>query len=167
MQWAITNPENFSTHIHDKVYRNAHSPNFVAFSNLMDGLDKASKAWNRSVREIVHDRQNQFEKTFVHWHAIYSRPELAKEEPVRWPGEQEPISLSKAPGSKLRLDTEDNSPGLQVVDVVLWLFKRAMTGQDIGPDGARLLNRVFQRGWQVDLSFEGVGCSLGEKLDEI
>jgi hypothetical protein len=167
MQWAITNPENFSTHIRDKVSRNAHSPNFVAFSSLMDGLHKASKAWNRPVREIVHDRQNQFEKTIIRWHELYSRPEFANDEPLYWPGEKEPITLSKAPGSKLRIDTEDNSPGLQVIDVVLWLFKRIITDRDIGPRGARLLNRVFQRGWQNDLSFDGVGNAAEKQLEEI
>jgi hypothetical protein len=167
MQWAIANPENFSTHIRDKVSRNAHSPNFVAFSNLMDGLHKASKIWNRPVREIVHDRQNQFEKTIIQWHEVYSRPELANENPMHWPGEKEPITLSKTPGSKLRIDTEENSPGLQVIDVVLWLFKRVITDKDIGPRGGRLLNRVYQRGWQNDLSFDGVGTAVEEQLAEI
>lgn len=167
MQWAIANPENFSTHIRDKVSRNAHSPNFVAFSNLMDGLHKVSRAWNRPVREIVHDRQNQFEKTIIQWHEVYSRRELENEEPLRWPGEKEPIVLSKTPGSKLRIDTEENSAGLQVIDVVLWLFKRIITNKDIGLQGARLLNRVFQRGWQNDLSFDGVGNAVEERFDEI
>lgn len=147
--------------------RNTHSPNFVAFSSLMDGLHKASKAWNRPVREIVHDRQNQFEKTIIRWHEVYSRPELANEEPLHWPGEKEPITLSKTPGSKLRIDTDDNSPGLQVIDVVLWLFKRIITDKDIGPQGARLLNRVFQRGWQNDLSFDGVSGAVEKQLEEI
>ncbi len=167
MQWAITNPENFSTHIRDKVSRNAHSPNFVAFSNLMDGLHKTSKAWDRPVREIVHDRQEQFEKTLTRWHEVYSRPEMANEEPLHWPGEKEPITLGKTLGSKLRFDTEDNSPGLQVLDVLLWLFKRAITDKDIGPKGARLLNRMFQRGWQNDLSFDGVGSAVEEQLEAI
>lgn len=167
MQWAILNPENFSTHIRDKVNRNAHSPNFVAFTNLMDGLHRASKAWNRPVREIVHDRQHQFEKTLIQWHEVFSRPELANEKPLYWPGEEEAITLSKTPGSKLRIDTEENSPGLQTIDVVLWLFKRLITNKDIGPQGARLLNRVFQRGWQNDLSFDGVGNIVEKQLDEI
>ncbi len=68
---------------------------------------------------------------------------------------------------KLRIDTEDNSPGLQVIDVVLWLFKRIITDRDIGPQGARLLNRVFQRGWQNDLSFDGVGNAAEKQLEEI
>jgi Protein of unknown function (DUF3800) len=167
LEWALENPENFSTHIRDKINRNTHSPNFVAFTNLIDGLGMASKAWKSPVREIVHDEQSQFERTLRQWHAVFSRPDLAKVEPWYWPGENEPLTLSKAPGSKFRMAREEASPGLQVVDVVLWLFKRVVTDKDIGPRGARLLNRVFQRGSQNDLSFVGVGAAVEQKLDEI
>jgi hypothetical protein len=167
LQWTLANPENFSTHIRDKINRNAHTPNFVAFSLLMDGISRASKAWNRPVREIVHDQQSQFEKTFIQWHGVYSRQELAKEDPIYWPGENEPISLSRAPGSQFRLATEETSPGLQVIDVVLWIFKRTVADKEIGPRSARLLNRVLQRSYQNDLSFAGVGDAVGRKLEEI
>lgn len=167
LQWALANPENFSTHLRDKINRNAHTPNFVAFSNLMDGIGRASKAWNRPVREIVHDRQSQFEKTLTQWHQIYSRPELANGDPIHWPGEDEPITLGRVPGSRFRVATEETSPGLQVIDVVLWLFTRVVTNKEIGPRGARLLMRVFQRGYQNDLSFDGVGDAVERKLEEI
>jgi hypothetical protein len=167
LEWAIKNPESFSTHIRDKINRNSHSPNFVAFSNLMDGLDQTAKAWKRPVREIVHDRQHEFEKTLIQWHEVYSRPELVDVKPLYWPGEKEPLSLSKTPGSKFRIDTEGTSAGLQVIDVVLWLFNRVVNDKNIGPCGARLLKRALQRGLQNDLSFDGVGEFVEQKLDEI
>jgi hypothetical protein len=167
LRWALENPENFFTHLRDRVHRNMHSPNFVAFTVLMDGLERTSKAWASPVREIVHDAQSQFEKTFRTWHEVHSRPDLAEIEPVRWPGEDEHLLLSAAPGSVLRIATDETSPGLQVTDVVLWLFKRVVTDREIGPRGARLLDRVFLRGSQNDFSFAGVGDILEQKIDEI
>jgi Protein of unknown function (DUF3800) len=167
LEWALANPDNFSTHIRDKVNRNAHSPDFVGFANLMDGMHRASKDWKSPVREIVHDQQSQFERTLSQWHEVFSRPSLADEEPHYWPGEEEPLSLSKTPGSKLRMATEETSPGLQVIDVVLWLFKRTVTDKDIGPRGARLLQRVLEKGRQNDLSFDGVSNAVEGKLEEI
>jgi len=61
LQWALDNLENFTTHIRE-VGRHGHSPNFVAFTNLMDGLESISKAWKRPIREIVHDEQSQFKQ---------------------------------------------------------------------------------------------------------
>jgi len=165
LQWALDNPENFTTHIRDKVGRHGHSPNFVAFTNLMDGLESISKTWKRPIREIVHDEQSQFKQMLHNWHEIYSRPSLADAEPLRWPGEREPYSISKAAGSKFRMTSEDMSPGLQVVDVVLWLFKRSLTGRDLGPRGARLLNVMFKRGLQNDMSFDRVGEDADEAVE--
>lgn len=167
LQWAINNPENFSTHIRDKINRHAHTPNFVAFTDLIDGVSRASKAWNRPVREIVHDRQSQFERKLIQWHEVFSRPELAKDDPIHWPGDDEPISLSRVPGSRFRMATEETSPGLQVIDVVLWLFQRAVTGKEIGPGGERLLTRVFRYGYQNDLTFDAIANSVEHQLDKI
>jgi len=53
------------------------------------------------------------------------------------------------------------------VDVVLWLFKRALTGQNMGPKGGRLLQQVFMRGWESDFSFTGVGHQLETQMQEV
>lgn len=167
LEWAIANPSAFSTHIADKVFRNGHSPNFVAFTVMLDGIERASKRWDRPIREIVHDRQSEFERTFKSWHEIYSRPELADEPAISWPGETEPLRFSKAAGSTLRIASEETSAGLQVVDVVLWLFKRTIDGRDIGREGHKLLQQVFRRGLQNDLSFDGVAHAAESQMREI
>lgn len=167
LKWARANPDAFDTHLRDKTSRNGHAPNFVAFTNLMRGIDEASKAWKRPVREIVHDRQSQFEKSLAQWHAIYARPELADIEPISWPGEDAPFTPAQVTGSRFRMASEEESPGLQIIDVVLWLFKRAISGKEIGPRSAALLQLVFRRGYQNDLSFDGVGAQVEQKLDDI
>jgi hypothetical protein len=163
MQWAISNPENFSFHSKSKAFRYSHSPNFVAFTCLVRGIEEASKIWNSSVREIVHDRQLEMENAFRIFHEIVTN---ASGEEFHWPGDP-PLSMRQVPGSILRMATEEGSPGLQVIDVILWLFKRMLVGQEIGPEGARLLRRVFLRGRQNDLSFSGVGQQLEVSLREV
>jgi hypothetical protein len=167
LQWALAHPDAFATHLRDKTSRNGHAPNFVAFTNLMRGIDQAARAWKRPVREIVHDRQSQFEKSLIQWHDIYARPELAGVEPISWPGEDAPFSPAQVTGSTFRMACEEESAGLQVVDVVLWLFKRALAGKEIGPRSAALLQRVYRRGYQNDLSFDGVGAQVEQKLNDI
>jgi Protein of unknown function (DUF3800) len=147
LRWAIDNPENFTTYMRDKVSRHGHSPNFVAFTGLMDGLEEFSKSWGRPVREIVHDEQSEFRRMLQDWHEIWSRPSLKNSEPMRYPGE-EPRSLSRAAGSKFRMTTENLSAGLQVVDVVIWLFKRTLEGKDIGLNCGALMKQVFKKALQ-------------------
>ena len=164
MQWAIDNPENFSIHTKSKAFRYSHSPNFVAFTSLVMGIDEVSKVWDSPVREIVHDRQMEMETSFRVYHEIVAN---ASEGVVHWPGEGTPLSMRRVPGSALRMATDESSPGLQVIDVILWLFKRALTGQEIGPGGARLLKRVFSRSWESDFSFVGVGDELETQMHRV
>jgi hypothetical protein len=65
------------------------------------------------------------------------------------------------------MTTEELSPGLQVVDVVLWLFKRSLSGKELGPRGARLLDATFKRGLQNDMSFDGVGKASNQEYGKI
>ena len=162
LKWAIRNPENFDTYSEDKVSRYFHSPNFVAFTNLMDGIEQASQGWKRPVREIVHDEQFQFEKTFQRWHTLMSQPHLANATPLNLPGKSRPVPVSFAPGSKFRISNDEASVGLQMVDVLLWLFRRLFEGREIGYQSRILLNVVLRRAYQQDFSFDGVG----EKADE-
>lgn len=167
LEWAIANPEEFSTHMSEKAMRYQHSPNFVAFTNLLDGLQNASERWKRPVREIVHDKQAEVEKIFATWHATVSKPELANAEGLTWPGERKPLMVQKVTGSTFRTATEEESAGLQVVDVVLWCFTRIFSGKEIGQETAKLLNWVMHRAYQHDFSFEGVGRQVQAELDQI
>jgi hypothetical protein len=76
LQWAIENPENFTTHMESRTSRQGHSPNFVAFNHIMDRLEGFSKSWRRPIREVVHDEQDEFRKMLQEWHAMWSRPDL-------------------------------------------------------------------------------------------
>jgi hypothetical protein len=102
LEWAIANPEEFSTHMSEKALRYQHSPNFVAFVNLLDGLQNASERWKRPVREIVHDKQAEVEKAFATWHATISKPELANAEGLSWPSESKAFKVQKVTGSTFR-----------------------------------------------------------------
>lgn len=167
LRWAMQNPENFKTYSGDKVSRYFHSPNFVAFVNLMDGIERTSQGWQRPVREIVHDKQFQFEETFRRWHTLMSRPHLANVKPLHWPGESTPIPVSFVPGSKFRIAADETSAGLQIVDVLLWLFKRVFEGREIGYNSEILISIVLKRAYQQDFSFEGVGEKVEEAVRRI
>jgi hypothetical protein len=163
LHWALQNPEAFPNPSRDKALRFMHAPNFVAFVSLMEGIDDISRRWDRPVREITHDEQLQFKKTLEVWHEAFTHPRLAGAKPLRWPGEPQPIYVGKVIGSHFTMKPENDSAGLQVIDIILWLFKRSLTDKPLGTNCSRLLNRALQRGRYTDFSFEGVG-SAGDKM---
>ena len=59
-------------------------------------------------------------------------------------------------GSTFEVKEDQDSPGIQVADVVLWLYSQLRKGKPL-PDGCRsLIKYVLEVGWENDFSFKGV-----------
>lgn len=153
IDWAIKNPESIYIHINSKAARLGHLPNLAVFPSLLDGIEQRSKMWKRKVVEIVHDRQSQFQGTLRNWHELHKN---ATPEVISWTmGEK--YALRRVEGSEFRISSAHESAGIQAIDAVLWLFKRVIDEKPLGYRSARLMNHVFKRAYQNDLSFDAVG----------
>ena len=163
LEWAIENPDAIYLHSNSKLARYGHLPNMVAFTNLLDGIEIQSNIWNRAVKKITHDRQMQFSKSLKYWHEMFSN---ASPDPLYWPGEEKHV-LRKVFGSEFIMSSADVSPGIQMIDVVIWLFKRVIEGKHLGENSAPVLRYVFRRARQHDFSFDGVSRQLSELFEQI
>jgi len=160
--WSRDHPEALDIFIAGRQAKNGHMPNMVGFVGLLDGLEGFSKRWNRPLRKIVHDRQSQFEGSLEEWHRMFSN---ASGEPIHLQGEK--MVMRKVPGSTFEVSSSDDSPGIQVADLTLWLFRQFLSGKDIPIGSAAILSYVFKKGYQQDFSFRGVGDQVEEKLRDI
>lgn len=162
LSWARDHPQALDIFISGRQAKNGHMPNMVAFGNLLDGLEGFSKRWNRPLKEIVHDRQSQFEGSLAEWHRIFSN---ASDEPIRRPGET--IVFQKVAGSTFKVSTSEGSAGVQVADLMLWLFRQFLSGKKLPKHCAFILQYVFRKGYQHDFSFDGVGRQVEQQYREI
>jgi hypothetical protein len=163
IQWARENPEAIYFHSDGRIVRQGHLPNLVGFGNLMDGVEVQSQAWRRPVRRIRHDRQSEFEAALRWWHDLY-----ANASPERVPlmmGEM--FKAQRAGGSTFEISTAEASPGIQVSDVIMWLFNRLHREKEIGADSWRMMQWVFRRARQNDFSFDGVLGAIDERYAHI
>jgi hypothetical protein len=163
VQWAIDNTDQLTLHADNKEARYGHLPNMVGFRSLIDGIEAQSRKWGKGVKVIVHDEQTQFERNLKNWHEMYSN---ASDETIYWPGE-EPHSLRAVGGSKLVMSRHHDSPGIQVVDTILWLNKRRVDEKPFGEATADLLHSALKKTWHYELSFKHVGAQLKEQLDRV
>ncbi|UWQ16667.1 DUF3800 domain-containing protein [Jannaschia sp. M317] len=162
LSWSRDHPEALDIFIAGRQAKNGHMPNMVAFANLLDGLEGFSKRWHRPLKKIVHDRQSQFEGSLAEWHEMFSN---ASDEPIHRPGET--IVFQKVAGSTFEVSASDNSAGIQVADLILWLFRQHLSGKRLPPASGRLLNYVFKKGYHSDFSFDGVGQQVEEQYRQI
>jgi hypothetical protein len=162
MQWSKDHPEALDFHTASRQAQNGHMPNMVAFTNLLDGLEKLSKSWGRKLRRVTHDRQSQFETSLAEWHRLFSN---ASPEPITMFGET--YVLQKVGGSDFLVSSSSESAGIQIADLILWIFKRFLESKDIPYHSSHLLAYVMRKGWQNDFSFEGVHQAMIEQFGPI
>jgi hypothetical protein len=151
LEWAREHPEAIHIHLDSNQARKGHMPNLVAFANLLEGLEGFSKRWARPVKRITHDRQSEFENTLKEWHELYT---TASPEPINWAGET--YVVQRVVGSTFEMKADGDSPGIQAIDVVLWLYLQFSRGAAMPGECARLLNYVFRKAYHSDFSFRGV-----------
>jgi hypothetical protein len=160
--WIIKHPESIHFAAEQKIAKQGHFPNLVAFANLLQGLQNFSERWKKKIARVTHDEQSEFGRMLETWHAMFSN---AAPEVIEWAGES--YSLQMAPGSQFVISTDDESPGIQMADVALWLYGQALKGKDIPPNCTKILNLVLKRGWHNDFSFAGVEQSMMEKWGDV
>jgi hypothetical protein len=161
--WAIENYDRITVHSATKLARYGHMPNMVAFTNLIDGIDRQSQAWGKSVKIIKHDRQTQFEKSLAFVHELYANADAT---PIEW-SSMPKYSLQKANGSKFVVSNRTESPGIRLVDIVLWLFSRMNGGDELSEHSHRFMEYALRKGYNNDFSFGGVYYSLDKEMRPI
>lgn len=162
LDWVIIHPEAIHFANEQKVARQGHYPNLVAFSNLLRGLQQFSQRWNRKVAQIAHDEQSEFGRALQTWHSLFSN---AAPDIIEWVGER--FSLQLAPGSKFVTMRDEQSAGIQMADVALWLYGQAIRGKTLPEKCEQILLLVFERGWRDDFSFAGVERSLMNRWENV
>jgi len=169
LEWAIEHPEAFALVrepgrivclnpdpeiiINPKLAVYDHSPNFQGFMQLLTMIEAISQQRGEAVDLITHDIQLDLKLVFSRWHTALSRPEIAGVK-TPWPGEKDPIALGLVNGSKFKMLEDEKSPGLQVVDILLWLCKRRNEAKKLG-DNCESLLKWLENASFMELSFKG------------
>ena len=162
LSWAISNPEAITSHSYSKELRYGHLPNMAAFPELLAGIDAQSKAWGLPVEQIKHDRQDQFGLALTRWHDIFAK---ASAEPLYLPFDGK-IVFQRVPGSDF-LVASDPTPGLDVIDVGLWLVKRTDEGTQFAGGCERLKRYVLANSLFYHLSLAAIEHTIVQDVGRL
>lgn len=119
IEWASEHPEPFMEHRRDKL----DSPNVVAFSLILDALHDLHRETGAVVKAFIHDEQNEFAPSLRKIYEMLSQVSLHMSASSPLP------EIRQFPTFDCDLhvaaSTEDVA-GLEIIDVLLWLFKRSI-----------------------------------------
>jgi hypothetical protein len=162
LEWAREHPESIQIWVDKKLSRQLHFPNLVAFGNLLAGLTNYSEMWKVPVARISHDDQGEFKKTMTAWHMLFTN---ASPDIIDWAGEK--YKLQQVPGSHFEVIEDSLSPGIQIADVIGWLYNQLHKGKKLSPGCQDLVIYALGHGWENDFSFSGVGREVEARYHEM
>ncbi|CAI2128067.1 DUF3800 domain-containing protein [Serratia ficaria] len=139
LTYAISHPDEFTLICtNGKSAYKGQTPNMVAFSSLMAATHSFCKKHSSSVKELIHDRSDEFRGTMREYHRIFHKTDHVEDEfggPILF--EEAQFNLGK-----FDLRSSESHPALQAVDVFLWMVQRDLVTEHGQKTLVRLRNHL-------------------------
>jgi hypothetical protein len=153
LEWAANHPAEISYNVDDRDQIKQISPNIIGFQFVMHGIANRLKLNSRQASRIVVDRQTEFnkaQKTLADFFAAASGVQS-----VSGPGM--PIfTFVNMPKTPVEFVAGTESAGLELVDIYLWIFKRAFEGRDLADELIPLFNSQLNKGRTDEISLDAL-----------
>lgn len=153
LYWAELNPTEITYNVPSKKDMLQVTPNVIGFQSVMHGIAQRLRSSGRRASRIVVDQQSQFNKaqrTLAGW---YQNTRGFKA--PMGPGLLV-IDHTHMPEVPIEFSASSASCGLELVDVHLWIFRRAMEGASITSEMGALVNTHLRRGRTDEISLRAI-----------
>lgn len=159
LQWAHDHPRDIDYNVPSKYVRMQIMPNVIGFQSVMHGIADRVKAQRKLASKIVVDRQSQFNKAQRSLAEFY-----ANERGIPWEsGPGLPVmDLTHIPTVPITFASSEESPGLELVDIHLWIFKRHMEQKELARELYPLIKSQLYRGKTDELSLRALENRWGQ-----
>jgi hypothetical protein len=161
VDWALNHPDAITVHV-PKSLRLSHLPHLVAFPPLLHAIQRQSEYWKSPVKEIRHDRES------LVMNALQRTHEMLSHAPVKsfdWVDMTYPVGA--VPNSSFKEVASNESPGVQLADIVLWLIRRETEGEGLSRTSEEFLNRVRRNGEPYELSLDAMKSMLAPAMEAL
>lgn len=151
--WAAKNPGALQYNAASKLDRLSVMPNVVGFQQVMMGMASRLNATGQHAERIVVDQQSQFNKAQKSLHEYYisaSAVTLSS-----GPGLPE-LDCKGIPNIPIEFTAGTESCGLELVDVYLWAFRRAIEGRELAPELWQLVKTMMHDGITSEISLKAI-----------
>ena len=155
LAWAEKNPSDIHYNVKTKKDRLQVTPNIIGFQSVMHGIATRIKKHGKKASKIVVDQQSQFnkaQKTLAEYFAALSGVPA-----INGPG-LPAIDFSGMPQTPISFSSSVDNPGLELVDLHLWVFKRAMEKKELAPKLYALIKPQLHRGRTDEISLNALGA---------
>lgn len=155
LKWAAANPFDIEYGVGNKDTVLQISPNLVGFQQVMQVMAMQSNKTGRSIRKITVDRQTEFNNAQGELARWYENLRVVKHNAELGPGMPK-FDYSMMPEVTPTFTPGDESAGLELVDVTLWITKRLEEGKDVPAELRHLFASQAKRGLVDEVSLNAI-----------
>lgn len=130
LAWARQHPADISYNVGDRKSVLQVSPNIIGFQFVMMGIADRAKLTGVKPARIVVDRQSQFNKaqrTLAEFYASAGERRLVFQSGPGMPD----MKFGGMPQVPIEVSGGEDSVGLELTDIYLWIYKRVMEGGEL------------------------------------
>lgn len=164
LSWAGSNPSKICYNSKNDQDRLQVMPNIVGFQSVMHGIASRLRKLDTRRSLIVVDQQSQFNKAqqtlSEYFLALSSGPVVNR------CGLPE-MNFKGMPKTPISFSSSANSPGLELVDIHLWIFKRFIEHGELAPELYKLVVPHLERGRTDEISLKGIAIRWEAWFDEL
>lgn len=153
LKWAAANPFEISYGVGNHDTAMQISPNLVGFQQVMQVMAVQSTKKGRRVKKITVDRQTEFNKAQAELADWYQR--LRGHKTDMGPGMPK-FDYSMMPEVAPTFTPGEESAGLELVDITLWVAKRLEERKQVSPELRSLFWSQAKRGLVDEVSLEAL-----------
>lgn len=166
LTWARENPSDLGYNVDDRKSILQISPNVIGFQFVMMGVAKRTKLTGVEAARIIVDRQSQFNKaqrTLAEFYAAAGKESLVFEGGPGMPD----LSFGEMPQVPIEISGGDQSVGLELTDIYLWIYKRVIEKGDLAPALRPFIYEGIRRVETDELSLEAIAKRWTKYMDGI
>ena len=153
LTWAESNPASISYNVSSKKSILEITPNIIGFQSVMHGIANRIDRNKRKASRIVVDQQSQFNKSQRTLAEFYHS--IRGIETVAGPG-MPTASFKNMPEVPIAFSSSTQSAGLELVDIHIWVFKRAMEKVELAPELYSIVKPHLHRGVTDEISLNAI-----------
>lgn len=153
LRWTLSNPSEIGYGATNSENALQISPNLVGFQHVLAGISGRCTSAKREVKSIIVDRQSEFNNAQGFLNDIYRKLRSTDfDMPFGMPN----FDWQNMPDQDIEFRAGDQSAGLELVDIYLWVMKRMEEDKTMSPEGHRLIWNQRHRGVRDEISFAGL-----------
>ncbi|WP_226564490.1 DUF3800 domain-containing protein [Shewanella chilikensis] len=166
MNWVINNPSSISYNASSKKDKLQISPNLIGFQSVMHGIAKRLEKSKSHAQKVVVDRQSQFNKA-QEWIAQLYQNGRDLEEPLEFGIGLPTMDLKHMPAVPIECTPGTESPGLEIVDLYIWVFKRHIEKKELATPLYKLIKKQLHKGMYDEVSINALMKRWGQWFSEL